>query len=309
MGKIAEAGLAVVVGATGAQGGAVARALRHAGRPVRALVRDPRSPPAQALARMGIALSPGDLEDQRSLETALAGGASVFSVQPAPRPDDPDAERRQGRALVEAAARAGIRHFVHASVSNAGDFRAMAGWAEGRWSRNYWESKADVEAMVAAAGFPVHVLMRPAFMMENFALPKSAYMFPDLGEGRMLTAIEPATELALVAADDIGAAVAAVLAEPERFDGTRWELAGDRLTMPQIARHLSDAKRTTIIAETRPTEALRALGQAPGWVETQSWLNVVGYPARPDALERLGVAPTRFARWARDRAESIAVAG
>src|SRR5205085_8999701 len=135
---------------------------------VRALVRDPGSANAQALAAIGASLAPGAFEDAAALAAAAAGADAVFSVQTPPTPGDPDAERKQGRAIVEAARGAGVRHLVHTSVSNTGDFHTMPGWAEGRWGRNYWESKADVEDMVRAAGFPVHTILRPAFMMENF---------------------------------------------------------------------------------------------------------------------------------------------
>src|SRR3954462_8843764 len=92
-------------GATGQQGGAVARALIPAGTPVRGLVRDPGSDRARALAELGVELVKGDLDEPESLKPALSGARALFSVQ---LPDlvDPmgDAEIRQARNLAAAAA-------------------------------------------------------------------------------------------------------------------------------------------------------------------------------------------------------------
>lgn len=71
----------LVTGATGQQGGAVARHLLTGNWRVRALVRDPLKPTAQALANQGAELVPGDLNDPASLDPALQGIYGVFSVQ------------------------------------------------------------------------------------------------------------------------------------------------------------------------------------------------------------------------------------
>lgn len=70
-----------VLGATGAQGGAVVRALLSRGQPVRALTRRPDSEPALALARKGVEVVPADLDRPDTLVSALRGASSVFSVQ------------------------------------------------------------------------------------------------------------------------------------------------------------------------------------------------------------------------------------
>ena len=73
--------LIVVTGATGQQGGATARHLLAQGFRVRALVRDPNKPAAEALAGRGAELAQGDLDDRVSLDRALSGAYGVFSVQ------------------------------------------------------------------------------------------------------------------------------------------------------------------------------------------------------------------------------------
>src|SRR5262249_8201459 len=108
----------LVTGATGNQGGAMARELLPRGRfIVRALVRDPGSPAAQAFEPAGAALVEGSFDDRASLDRALAGVAGVFSVQTFQ--DGTDVEVRQGKSLADAAKAAGVRHFVYSSVGSA----------------------------------------------------------------------------------------------------------------------------------------------------------------------------------------------
>lgn len=292
----------LVTGATGTQGGAAARRLLGEGHEVRALVRDPATPAARGIEAWGAVLVPGSFDDQGALLAAARGAQAVFSVQPAPQ-SDADSERREARALVAAARRAGADHFIHTSVSNTGSFRSMAGWNEGRWARNYWESKADAEAVAADAGFAHLTILRPAFMMENFIEPKARGMFPDLANGEIVTAIEPDTRIALVAADDIAAAVSMAVGDPRSFAGEPLELAGDWLTLPEIARTMSRTGLAEVTARTQSPDALIGRGQFAGWVETQEWMNVVGYPARPEAMLRLGLTPTSFSAWAQRQAQ------
>lgn len=296
----------LVTGATGTQGGAVARALLERGSAVRALVRDAAAPAARALEAAGAALAVGTYDDEASLRAALSGTDALFSVQMAPGAER-DGERAQARALIEAARAENLRHIVHSSVSNTATFRTMAGWAEGRWERNYWESKEDVEAMVRDAGFPACTILRPAFMMDNFAMPKAAWMFPDLAEGAIRTAVAPNTPMVLIAAEDIARMACAAFAAPVRFAGQAIELAGDILTLPDVAAAIASAKDVDVTAETWEAEALIARGQHRGWVDTQRWMNVVNYPAHPDEMRQWGVEPTRFSDWARRHAESIVV--
>ncbi|WP_172438684.1 NmrA/HSCARG family protein [Sphingobium yanoikuyae] len=294
----------LVTGATGTQGMAVAQALLADGQMVRALVRDIDAPAARLLIEAGATLAQGSFEQPASLRAAMEGIDALFSVQLAPDRQH-DRERDQARALVDAAIRAGVRHVVHSSVSNSGDFRAMSGWSEGRWERNYWESKADVEDMVRTAGFPVHTVLRPAFMMDNFAMPKAGWMFPDLAGGKILTAVSPETPIVLVAAEDIGQTAAAAIRQPMRFAGAVIELAGELLTLPSIAAILTAISGATVAALTCNADSLIARGQHHGWVQTQQWMNVVNYPARPAMMMHWGLAPTRFADWAARHAYAL----
>jgi NAD(P)-dependent dehydrogenase (short-subunit alcohol dehydrogenase family) len=123
----------LVTGATGQQGSATARRLLAEGWPVRALVRDPHSPAATALARAGAELVVGDLDDRASLDRAALGAHGVFSVQPAfAAPIFGENEPQRGRNVADAAHSAGVRHLVHASVASADRATGIPHW-EIKW--------------------------------------------------------------------------------------------------------------------------------------------------------------------------------
>src|SRR5260370_29988334 len=71
----------LITGVTGNQGGAVARALQSSGFRLRGLTRKPESEQAAALARHGVDVVKGDLDDEATLRRALAGAWGVFGVQ------------------------------------------------------------------------------------------------------------------------------------------------------------------------------------------------------------------------------------
>lgn len=288
----------LVTGATGKQGGAVARALLAAGIPVRALVRDMGSEGAKAIEALGANLVLGNLNDSESLLTAATGVRAVFSVQ---APDmanlNSDSERVQGKNLVEAAKAARVAQFVHSSVSGAGEYhRNAAGWKEGRWNEHYWESKAYTEELVRDADFKYWTVIKPAFFMENFIRP--SFLFANWVDDRFFTVLAADTRLPLVAVQDIGTAVAAVISNPEKFNKIYLELAGDYLTMTEVAEVLSDALGTKIEPPSlSPTEA-REQGLMAELVNSQEWMNEVGSPARPEHAHDMGLTTIDFKTWA-----------
>ena len=292
----------LVTGATGRQGGATARALRAAGVPVRALVRDPASARARAVAALGVELVTGDLHDRGSVVSAAEGARAVFSVQmPAMPPEGPDfaGEVAQGRNLVEGARAAGVPQFVHTSVSGAGQHTGAPGWAEGRWAsmEPTFSAKSAVQDLVREAGFAHWTLIKPGFFMDNF-LPSMAYLFPRGVEGGLVTVLRPDTRLSLTAVDDIGTAAAAAFTEPERFDTVELELASDFLPMTRIAEILSRVLGTPLSAPDMTMEQAAAAGMPPMGA-SHEWLNEVGQPAHPREARELGLPLTGFEEWAR----------
>lgn len=289
----------LVIGATGNQGGATARALLDRGVAVRALVRDTRSDKAQALKERGAELVIGDLDDAASLVAAAEGADGVFSI---PYPDVTDlagdAEVIRGRNVVEAARKAGVPQVVHSSVSGAGEFhRTQPGWAEGRWDKHYWESKAAIDEAVRTGGFERWTVLKPATFMEN--LTGWSYLFGDWSSGTIITGFAADTRIPWIAVDDIGEAAAIAFTEPGRLDGMDVELAGDMLTMTETAAILSEVTGRTISAPVlSPLEAVER-GMLPAMVNGVERINANGTPARPEDVRALGLPTTDFRTWAR----------
>lgn len=297
----------LVTGATGAQGGAAVDALLKQGAAVRVLVRNPASEAAQGLARRGVELAQGDFDDEASLARATAGARGVFSVQLPPSPNDLDSEVRTGRKLIDAARNANVDTFVHTSVARAGDQQSFVGWAEGRWWPDYWNSKSRVNDAVMAAGFPHWVILKPAFMMDNFIPPKVNWMFPGLKRGMVGTAMNPDTRLDLIAAEDVGAFAGAAFAKPSAFHRKIIDLAADSLTMAELAHTLSGITGKPITARTLTPDEAAAEGHHSGLTSSQQWCNVEGYKVDIAKARTHGVPLTAFADWAHQHRADFAI--
>lgn len=285
----------VIIGATGTQGGFTARHLLAAGKPVRALVRDPSGPKATALAALGAELVQGDLDNPASLLSALKGAAGVFSVQ---RPDDgTDSERRHGLNLIEAAREAGVQHVVHSSVCHVDEAPRFPGWEEGRWDRKYWTDKLAIESAVREGGFATWTILRPSFILQNLLPPKVGVLYPLLAEGRLLAPIAADSIVQIIAGEDIGRFGAAALLEPQRFAGATIELASESLTIVDMARILGDVLGTSVVAEPVGPEEAIAAGQPAPWVRSQEWINEAGYHIDLAKTAAWGVPMHSFAQW------------
>lgn len=212
-----DARLVAVTGATGRQGGAVARHLLAAGWRVRALTRDPSSQASARLAAAGAEVVRADMGSPQSLQSAFAGAHGVFSVQN-PMISGPHEEVRQGRAVGDAAAAEGVRHVVYAS----------AGPGVPETGVRQWDDKLVVRAHLESLGLPLTVLRPMAFMElmsdKDFYPPVSMWhLMPKLiGDDRPLP---------WLCADDVGAVAARVFAAPNRFAGVELPLGADVRTI------------------------------------------------------------------------------
>ncbi|MDC0668134.1 NmrA/HSCARG family protein [Nannocystis radixulma] len=278
----------VVIGATGQQGGAATKHLRQGGWRVRALVREPRSPKARALAEAGVELAAGDLNDRASLDAALRGAYGVFSVQPsAGQPQygvTPEDEVRQGKSVADAARAAGVAHLVYTSVDGADD----AGDAPHLASK--WEIEEHIRALDLRA-----TILRPASFMENFVAEGLGF-----SRGKVVYFGRPADPVPLIAADDIGNFAAVVFGDPATHAGTVLPLVGDVLTGAEIADALGRAAGRSIAYEPYPPEIVQhnpALGLVMAFVQR--------YHTRADipALRRLHPGLLDFAAWLRTSGE------
>ncbi|MGW4890828.1 NmrA/HSCARG family protein [Kitasatospora sp. NPDC004240] len=258
----------LVTGATGGQGGAVARSLLADGWTVRALVRDPDRPAARRLASLGAELTVGDLDHPGSLRTAVQGVAGVFSVLPDLAGDHPSVEIRRGRAIADAAAEAAVSHLVHSSVGGAERSTGIA----------HFETKATIEAHLDTLGLPMTVL-RPVFFMENWP-----HLLPEPAGHRRTAAIplDADTPLQMIALADIGRIAAEAFANPAGYIGSATEIAGDELTVREIAATFTRVDGVPTRFTRRPTAELRS--EAEEMAAMFDWLNTHGYRADLPAL-------------------------
>ncbi|PRB08585.1 NmrA/HSCARG family protein [Microbacterium sp. MYb62] len=238
-----------VIGATGQQGGAVARHLLADGRwHVRALVRDPEAPAARALVEAGATLATADLDRPETLDAAFADAYGVYSVQSFSGPGGVEGEIRQGIAVADAAKRAAVEHFVYASIDGAERDSGVP----------HFESKKRVEDRIHELGLPATVLRLVAFM-DNFG----TYAVPPLVDGEIVIAWPPKrdTRIQLVAAEDIGVVAAKVFAEPGAYLGEKVAFAGDELTMGQMAEAFATVTGVPARYEESDIEAVRAYSE------------------------------------------------
>jgi len=214
----------LVTGATGKQGGAALRHLRERGFPVRALTRDPNSDKARALVGRGTEVVRGDLNDSASLTRALDGVYGVYSVQ-ATNVQDIEAEVREGTNLIDAARRSRISQFVYSSVGAADQHTAIP----------HFETKARIEEHLRNSGLH-YAIFRPVFFMENWLA-----MREQAEQGTLALPLSPDTRLQMIAVDDIGTFVTLAFEKPGHFEGKATELAGDELSMTEVAERLGRA--------------------------------------------------------------------
>lgn len=231
----------LVFGATGRQGGSVAKALLKAGRSVRALVQDSSKAASLRLRNAGVELVQGSFEETNVIRTAMKDAYGVFSVLPANLAADD--EVRQGISIADIAAEAGISHFVYSSGASVGT--ELTGVPR-------FDAKPRVEAHIRQFDMTATII-RPMIFMEMMVRPGFG-----LAEGRLVSLIRPDQSIQLTAVEDIGRFVAAVLADKPRFGGATIKIASDRLTGRELEVALSEAAGRPITYERFPEDILAA---------------------------------------------------
>src|SRR3989454_10008894 len=276
-------GAILVTGATGQQGGAVARELLARKHTVRAMTRKPDSDAAKALARQGAEVVKGDLNDAESLRRALEGAWGVFAVENTWEAGV-EGEEAQGKRIAELARKAGVQHFVYTSV----------GSAHRKTGIPHFDNKWRVEEAVRGLGFPSHVIIRPVFFMENFLSP---WFKPGIEQGKLQMGLMPATVLQMTAVQDIGKYGALAFEKHGELNRREIDIAGDAHTMPEAARILSKAMGRTLSFEQVPIDVVR--GFSEDYALMLEWFDRVGYNVDIRGLaQQYGIKPTTLAGWA-----------
>lgn len=273
----------LVTGATGRQGGAVARALLKVGHHVRALVRNRESEGARVLAKAGAILVDGNLDEPVTVREAATGADAMFLMGNYYEVGG-DGEARQGIGAADAARDAGVPHLIYSSVASANRGTGIP----------HFESKYRVEQHISRTAVD-YTIVAPAAFMENTVAP---WALDALRAGSIAAPLPASRKNQLVAAEDIGAFVAALVERGPSVFGRRYDIAGDSLSGNEQAEILSRAIGRKVSYAEIPLDVARQ--QSADTAAMFEWIDRVGYDVDIPALQREfpEVAWTSFEQWA-----------
>ncbi|HEY4018908.1 MAG TPA: NmrA family NAD(P)-binding protein [Pseudonocardiaceae bacterium] len=273
----------LVTGATGNQGGATARRLLAEGRPVRALVRDATTVAATALSSAGAQLVLGDFDEPASLRPALDGAGAVFVVPPTafgPAGPETDLEVARGRALIDAAAAAGIEQVVFSGVASTSTHARTA--------------KAHIEQYLRDH-IALPTVLRPVRFMTNY-LGAGVAGIDGIVENVHRHLFPPHEPMPVIALEDIAEFAALAFADPARFAGRTLELAGDQPTPVEAAAAITEATGIAVRYEQFSDSEIAAI--SPSIAETaKRWQSGDRWHADIEALRVIHPGLRTLADW------------
>jgi uncharacterized protein YbjT (DUF2867 family) len=243
---MADTKIIAVVGATGAQGGGLARAILadpQGGFAVRAITRDPSSPKAQELARLGAEVVGADVNDEASLVKAFEGAYGAFCVTFFWEHLSAEREKQEARHMANAAAKAGVRHVIWSSLEDTRKSMSLDDprmpTLHGKYKVPHFDAKGEADAYFAEAGVPTTILLT-SFYWENFIFFGAG---PKRGPDGTLALTMPMGDKRLpgIAADDIGKCAYAIFRGGSGYIGRTVGIAGGHYTGEQMAASLSKA--------------------------------------------------------------------
>jgi uncharacterized protein YbjT (DUF2867 family) len=253
-----------VVGATGAQGGGLVRAIqRHGGDfTARAITRDPNSVKARELAALGAEVASADVDDAASLERAFDGAYGAYCVTFFWAHFSPEREMAQAKGMAEAAKRAGLKHVIWSTLE---DTRAWVPLEDtrmptlmGKYKVPHFDAKGESDRFFTDLGVPV-TFCRASFYWDNFI---DFGMGPKKGADGVLALNLPMADKKLtgIAAEDIGKCALGVFQRGGEFVGKTIGLAGDQLSGTQMAAAFAKALGKEVRYNAVPFDVFRGLG-------------------------------------------------
>ncbi|MFI5934108.1 NmrA/HSCARG family protein [Actinoplanes sp. NPDC051494] len=253
-----------IVGATGAQGGGLAKAILAdpaSAFTVRALTRDVTSEKAQELAKLGAEVVEADNYDADSLTKAFTRAYGAFLVTNFWAHMSADKETQEATNLAGAAKRAGLQHVIWSTLEDTRDHIPVHDdrmpTLQEKYKVPHFDAKAEADALFTAAGVPT-TFLRTTFYWENLATGWGATRDAD----GVLTLGLPMGDslLAGIAVEDIGRTAYGILKAGKEFIGRTVHIAGEHLTGEQIAAGLSRAVGEPVVYRPMTHDAYRALG-------------------------------------------------
>ena len=260
-----EKRIIAVVGATGAQGSGLCRAIlndKGGGFRVRALTRNPGSDKAKELAKLGAEVVAADVDDEKSLEKAFRGAYGAFCVTFFWEHFSPEKEYAHASAMAHAAKNAGVKHVIWSTLEDTRRWVPLSDdrmpTLMGKYKVPHFDAKGEADQVFTDLGLPV-TFLPTSFYWENLIY---FGMGPKRGADGKLEITFPMGDKKLpgVAAEDIGKCAYAIFKNGNEFIGKTVGIAGEHLTGMQMADALTKALGREVRYKDMPPEVYRGLG-------------------------------------------------
>ena len=252
-----------VVGATGAQGGGLVRAILadpNGGFACRAITRDPSKDQARALAGKGADVVKADLDDVDSLKKAFAGAHGAYCVTNFWEHFSGEKEKAQAKNLAEAARTAGLKHVIWSTLEDTRKLMAPSDtrmpMLQEKYRVPHFDAKHEADAYFA--GLPVTYLLT-SFYWDNL------YAFglgPKKGDDGVYTWAFPMGDkrLAGIAVEDIGKVAYGIFKAGTQYIGKTVGIVGENLTLDQMSEKLSKGLGIVVKYHAVEADAYRGFG-------------------------------------------------
>ncbi|MFL5471885.1 MAG: NmrA/HSCARG family protein, partial [Gemmatimonadales bacterium] len=260
-----EKKIIAVVGATGAQGGGLARAIladRNGGFAVRAITRKPESEKAQALKNAGAEVVTGDADDPASIRRAFAGAYGAFCLTNFWEHFSPERELIQARNQAQAAKDAGLQHVIWSTLEDTRKWVPLEDnrmpTLMGKYKVPHFDAKGEADAFFRDAGVPTTFLLT-SFYWDNLIYFGAG---PQRGPDGVLAITFPLDDkpLSSIAVEDIGKCAYGIFKRGGEFIGRTVGIAGQHITGAKMAEQLTRALGQEVRYNHVPPEVYRGLG-------------------------------------------------
>lgn len=262
---MAQKKVIVVFGATGAQGGGLARAILNDPNSefsVRAVTRNPESDKAKELAKRGAEVVAGDIDDVESMKRALNGAYGAFFVTFFWDHFSAEKETNEAKNMAAAAKDAGLKHVIWSTLE---DVRKSVPLEDdrmptlhGKYKVPHFDGKGEGDKYFTEAGLPVTFLLA-SFYWDNLIYFGSG---PKRGEDGKLVVTLPMGDkkMAGIASEDIGKCAYGIFKKGPSLAGKRIGVAGEHLTVEEMAKSLSKAIGEEVVYNKVTPAQFRAFG-------------------------------------------------
>ncbi len=262
---MADRKIIAVVGATGAQGGGLVRAIvsdPSGGFAARAITRDVKSDTAKELARLGAEVVAADVDDEASLQKAFEGAYGAYCVTFFWAHFSPEKEAAEVQNMAKAAKAAGVQHVIWSTLEDTRQWVPVSDTRMptlmGKYKVPHFDAKGESNKVFTSLGVPTTFLLT-SFYWDNLI---HFGMGPKKGpDGKFAITLPMANKkLPGIAADDIGKCAYGIFKKGREFIGKTVGVAGEHLTGAQMAAALTRALGQEVRYNDVPPEVYRGFG-------------------------------------------------